>query len=343
MWLLARAVSELGDAPRARLLYPLLAPYADRNAVSPEAAVLGPVSLALGTLAAAAGEPEAALAHVADARRAAARLGARPALARAALLEARLRAEEDPAAAMALASEAAARAEELGLDGVRDRAQALLAELEGAAPTAPAPRFARPGRAAVLRREGDVWAMGLESSLFRLRDAKGLVHLAQLLSRPGEELHALDLVAHAEGAPSAAVVGGAGELGVRAGGQADVGPTLDAEAKRSYRDRANELRDELEEAESFNDPERAARAREELAWIADQLTGAVGLGGRDRRTGSDAERARVNVTRAIRAALRRVEERDADLGRHLQTTVRTGTFCSYEPDPGEPVAWTVQP
>ena len=123
----------------------------------------------------------------------------------------------------------------------------------------------------------------------------------------------------------------------------DAGPALDAQAKAAYRTRVQELRDELEEAESFNDPERAARAREELAWIAEQLTGAVGLGGRERRTGSDAERARVNVTRAIRAALRRVGERDAELGRHLQGTVRTGTFCSYEPDPTEPLAWTVDP
>jgi non-specific serine/threonine protein kinase len=170
------------------------------------------------------------------------------------------------------------------------------------------------------------------------------VHLAQLLQRPGEELHALDLVAQAEGGPAPrALAGGVpAELGVRSGGQADTGPVLDAEAKRSYRDRAEELRGEIDEAESFNDPERAARAREELSWIADQLTGAVGLGGRDRRTGSDAERARVNVTRAIRAALKRVEERDPELGRVLQATVRTGTFCCYEPDPAEPVAWTVQ-
>jgi hypothetical protein len=343
MWLLARAVSELGDRPRARLLHDLLEPYGARNAISPEAAVFGPVSLALAMLAATAGDDEAALTHLAVARTAAARLGARPSLARAALLEASLRREIDPARARALAAEAVERARELGLEAVGARAQALLEEL-GAVP-AGTPRFAREGRAAVLRREGDVWAVGMEGSLFRLRDAKGLVHLAQLLLRPGEELHALDLVSHAEGgaAPQAVAGGVAGELAVRVGGQADVGPALDAEAKRSYRDRASELRDELEEAEAFNDPERAARAREELAWIADQLSGAVGLGGRDRRTGSDAERARVNVTRAIRAALRRVEERDAELGEHLQATVRTGTFCAYEPDPGQPVAWTVQP
>jgi hypothetical protein len=347
MWWLARAAAELGDAPRARRLYELLEPYAERNAVSPEAAVYGPVTFALATLAATGGDRAVALEHLAAARGAAARLGARPTLARAALLEADLLAGEDPARARTLAAEAATRAGELGLEAVGARAHALLDELgaEPAADRAPSPRFARRGRAAVLRREGDVWALGLEGTLFRLRDAKGLVHLAQLLSRPGEELHALDLVSHAEGlgGPSPVASGVAGELGVRAGGQADVGPALDAEAKRSYRDRAAELRDELEEAESFNDPERAARAREELAWIADQLTGAVGLGGRDRRTGSDAERARVNVTRAIRAALKRVQERDAELGGHLQATVRTGTFCAYEPDPAQPVAWTVRP
>jgi hypothetical protein len=345
MWLLARAVAELGDVERARLLHDLLEPYAARNAISPEAAVFGPVSLALGTLAATAGDGEAALAHLATARQAAARLGARPALARAALLEASLRRDENPSRARALAAEAAARAQELEMDELHARAQALADEL-GAEPAEPrTARFARPGHAAVLRREGDVWAMGMEGSLFRLRDAKGLVHLAQLLARPGEELHALDLVAHAEGGPppSAMAGGVAGELAIRVGGQADAGPALDAQAKRSYRARAGELRDELEEAESFNDPERAARAREELAWIADQLSGAIGLGGRDRRTGSDAERARVNVTRAIRSVLRRVEERDAELGGHLQTTVRTGTFCAYEPDRGQPVAWTVLP
>jgi hypothetical protein len=347
MWLLARATAELGDAERARLLHDLLEPYAGRNAVSPEAAIFGPVSLALGTLAATAGDRETALAHLGGARRAAKRLGARPSLARSALLEAELRADDEPARARPLAAEAVVRAEELGLERLGARAQALLDRLGTPVVDVPVevgPRFARPARAATLRHEGDVWAMGTGGELFHLRDAKGLVHLAQLLARPGEELHALDLVAHAEGGSAPrAVAGVSAELSVRHGGQADVGPTLDAEAKRSYRERAIELRDELDEAESFNDPERAARAREELAWIAEQLTGAVGLGGRDRRTGSDAERARVNVTRAIRAALRRVEERDAELGRLLQGTVRTGTFCSYEPDPSEPLAWTVDP
>ena len=84
------------------------------------------------------------------------------------------------------------------------------------------------------------------------------------------------------------------------------------------------------------------RAREEMDFIAQELSGAVGLGGRDRKTGSSAEKARVNVTRAIRSALARVAEHDTELGQELEATVRTGTFCSYMPDPRRPVEWTVE-
>jgi hypothetical protein len=127
---------------------------------------------------------------------------------------------------------------------------------------------------------------------------------------------------------------------VRAG-TGDAGPALDSRAKAEYRSRLEDLRAEIEEAESFNDPERAARAREELDFIARELSAAVGLGGRDRAVSSAAERARVNVTRALRREIRRIADEDAHLGRELETTVRTGTFCAYEPDPRRPVVWDV--
>src|SRR5205085_1404269 len=114
---------------------------------------------------------------------------------------------------------------------------------------------------------------------------------------------------------------------------------LDAEAKAAYRARVRELREDIEEAESFNDPERAARAHDELAFLARELAGAVGLGGRDRKVGSDAERARVNVTRAIRTALKRIADHDPALGRSLGGAIRTGTFCAYEPPPGDEPVW----
>jgi hypothetical protein len=62
--------------------------------------------------------------------------------------------------------------------------------------------------------------------------------------------------------------------------------------------------------ERFYHPERAGRAREEIEFLAAELAAATGLGGRDRKAASNAERARVSVTKAIRTTLKRVEEHD---------------------------------
>jgi len=119
----------------------------------------------------------------------------------------------------------------------------------------------------------------------------------------------------------------------------DTGPVLDERAKSSYRARLRELEEELDEATSWADSGRAARVREEMEFLADELTAAVGLGGRDRKAGSPAERARVNITRAIHSALGRIRDHSAVLAEHLDATVHTGTFCSYVPDPRSPISW----
>jgi len=78
-----------------------------------------------------------------------------------------------------------------------------------------------------------------------------------------------------------------------------------------------------------------------MDFLARELSAAVGLWGKDRRAPSDAERARVNVTKALKAALARIEQHSPSLGRHLASTIRTGTFCSYVPDPQITTTWHV--
>ena len=119
----------------------------------------------------------------------------------------------------------------------------------------------------------------------------------------------------------------------------DAGELLDATAKAAYKTRIEELQTELEEAEGFNDPARAAKARAELDFLVAELARAVGLGGRDRRAAAHAERARLNATRAIRAAIANVARVHPSLGRHLVSTIRTGRYCSYTPDPRIPILW----
>jgi non-specific serine/threonine protein kinase len=66
------------------------------------------------------------------------------------------------------------------------------------------------------------------------------------------------------------------------------------------------------------------------------------MGGRDRESGSHAERARVNVTRAIRSAIKRIAGYDAELGAELEAAVRTGAYCAYEPDPRRARRWRIE-
>src|SRR5262249_55092918 len=54
----------------------------------------------------------------------------------------------------------------------------------------------------VLRHEGDHWTIEFAGRAVRVRDSKGMRLLAQLLRRPGGELHAAALVAAAEGLPA---------------------------------------------------------------------------------------------------------------------------------------------
>jgi hypothetical protein len=290
------------------------------------------------------------------AREAAERLSLGPTLALLALDEARIlgRRNEpgDAEAAGRLLAEARERSAAIGVPVIGDQLERV-EELVGAPAGGPGVAVAEStqapagaaGTGASLRREGDVWRIGYEGRTLYVKDAKGLRHLALLLGHPGVEFHAVDIVGAAEGAAAPDARSGAAAAGegleARQAGTGDAGALLDPQAKREYRTRLEDLRADIEEAEAFNDPERAARAREEMEFIARELSSAVGLGGRDRRAASNAERARVNVTRAVRGAIRRIAAEDASLGRELGTTVHTGYFCRYEPDPRHPVTWQV--
>jgi hypothetical protein len=183
-----------------------------------------------------------------------------------------------------------------------------------------------------LDRVGDLWTVRFEGRESSLRDVVGLHYLATLTAAPGREVSALDLLRM---------------RGARPGGRPDregladdrggpVDEVLDAPARAAYRARLAELATELDEAERWNDPERAARVRAERDFVARELGAALGRGGRPRALTTDAERARISVTRALRAAIDRIGRVDAAAGAHLAVAVRTGVFCSYHPERTEP-------
>jgi non-specific serine/threonine protein kinase len=199
----------------------------------------------------------------------------------------------------------------------------------------------RPVEESVFIRTGDYWTIRYQGQAAILKATRGLYCLGYLLRHPRRELHVSELLASLIEVPVPALFGSVREVGGDAvsGGLPDAGPILDSQAKAEYKRRIDELRKDMEEAERFGDSDRGERARSEMDAIAEQLATAVGLGGRDRRASSDAERARSSVTRRIKEDINRIGEVIPLLGHHLAARIKTGYFCSYNPHPDRPVAW----
>jgi tetratricopeptide (TPR) repeat protein len=217
-------------------------------------------------------------------------------------------------------------------------AQGALAVQRPEARSSPATQADAPENC-VFRREGDHWLLAFDGRSVRLRDLKGIRHLARLLAEPGRHLHVLELVAgerdDAAGEPPHAV------SDARAFGFSDAGVLLDEKAKLAYRRRLVEIEEDIREAQTMGDTVRAAQACAEREFLVRELARAVGLGGRDRRALSTSERARVSVTRSIRQAMARIRKHAPALGEHLERAIRTGTYCAYLPDPRTPPSWAL--
>jgi tetratricopeptide (TPR) repeat protein len=347
---LAEAAILLGDQATSDTVAERLRPFASLHTSASGEVSGGPVSLALGRVAAFRGRIDEALSYLEAAEVAALEIGAdlwsvRARVERAAALLQR----DDPGdgdAAATILDDCLASCRALGLVALERR----IGEIRATAGSGSVHRSRTPigsGPSAVVegtwRREGEYWSIRYGAAGFRLRDSKGVRYLADLLSAPGREIHALELAGSTEADPSRVSEAGGRSLddGLRPDGAGGDDPVLDRQAITAYRARIEDLQEEVDEAESYADPERATRAREELELLVAELSRAMGLGGRARSGISASERARQSVTKAIQGTLRRVREHDPDLAAHLDRSIRTGTFCAYDPDPGVRARWRV--
>ena len=267
----------------------------------------GPVALWLGRLAAAVGDTATARSDYTEALRSAEAMGAQ-----AWELEARA-----GLAVLAVAEGAADGAERVAA------VEAEAAELGMAHLTSLS--AVEPPSGGVFRREGAVWSLGWEGTTVRMPDAKGLQDLHALLTAPGVDISAVRLLDPAGGEVVAAVKGLGGD------------PVLDEEARSRYKRRLVELDEAIDSAAELGRDTRAAELDREREALLDELRAATGLGGRARRLGDEAERARKTVTARIRDTLRKLDERHPALAAHLRETVSTGSTCRYGPVAG--VRW----
>jgi tetratricopeptide (TPR) repeat protein len=306
--LLAFVAALAGDDAAAAQLREALLPYRGRLAVFGGAnTCMGPVSSFLGLLATRLGLLEEAVSCLDEAAAFAEKAGALPGLAlslQAAAAALSLRqAPGDRQRASACQARAREIADRLGAPGLLDRLTPTAGQWS-------------------LRRDGEDWLLHAGPEHARLRDSRGLHYLRALLVAPGSDIPALDLVAGGPGlAPS------------------DIGPLLDAAARNTYRHRIRQLDDELAAADRTGDSTAADKAHRERQALISELGRATGLAGRPRRATADAERARINVTRTLRAAIDRITVAAPVAGAHLNSSIRTGTVCRYQPAPGGPDRW----
>lgn len=271
-----------------------------------------PTAHALGLALVALGEPAEAERAFLEAVELGRAIGCRPAVAWALV--------ELGAVRLALGRPEGTRDLERARNEARELGMPLLlarAERRLAAPAAPPPSRSLPPRldpaalSFTLTLDGDVWTVARAGRAFLLKDSRGVRILKRLIDEAGRELHVLDLV------DAAGADGG------------DAGPLVDEDARRAYKARLAELKDAIDDAAERGLDEKKKRLEEEALALTEELSRGTGLGGRERRGGSAVEKARINVQRRVKEVLKRIEEEDPELGRHLQWAVKTGTYCSY--------------
>ena len=255
----AEVTAALGIVPAAERIYLALEPFAGQAVVSGVAVTFkGAVAHHLGVLAAALGRTAAAASHLEQAVATHDRLGAVTWSLRSQYELARLRLDQPGRreAAVSALAEVARKARALGLAQLAREAEAA-GFAAGQAPVTEG----------VFARDGAMWTLAYGGVSVRMRDAKGLSDLAVLLAVPGRQVPAAELIA-------AAGAGRAGLADLRLGAD----EVLDATARRQIRARLASLGEDIAEAESWNDPERAARARAERDALLRELRGRGGPG-----------------------------------------------------------------
>lgn len=301
------AAAAVGASAASAQIYEALVPYRGRLVLQGGAAsAWGPVPHYLGLLAATMGRNADAVSHFEEAIEFEERIGALPYLAHslAGLADA-LAASGDPRRASACRGRARDIAQRLGM-------------------TVLLQRLGPPATEWALVRDGEDWVLTAGDEHARLRDGRGLHYLRALLAAPGREIRSLDLAAGGAGIAASAL-----------------GPLLDEVARDAYQRRLSAVSAELDAADQAGDSEAAQRAEAERQALLRELRGAAGLGGRARNSSPEAERARVNVTRTLRAAIDRIALAAPAASAHLRASVRTGGWCRYDPAPGGPDRWVV--
>jgi 7-cyano-7-deazaguanine synthase in queuosine biosynthesis len=200
------------------------------------------------------------------------------------------------------------------------------------------------------RKRGAVWETRFQgrNTIHLLNVDKGAEYINLLLAFPDRETSVYEIVCgHALG------FGGEANSGlehdeIEEGFQVttgaplgDAGVVVDRKALTQYQARFQLLATEKAEAEEDGDHQRVQEIDDEMAQIADEITGGTGKGGKLRKAGDKRKNVRDAFRNAVNRAIKQIEKYDKPLGEHLKASITHSNEVVYRP--GIPITWDVRP
>lgn len=193
--------------------------------------------------------------------------------------------------------------------------------------------------------KGDYWIIQYKGEESLIKNAKGVKYIAHLLDHQGKEIDALKLIEIIPTEKSEYSKMGQNQFddyGLTS--SHDVSGTdqevIDDKAMSAYKERLDDLRTELAEAERDDNIGLAAHHKEEIASIFDVLKKTLNNKGKSRKFPNHNERVRQAVSKAIHGTMKKFKETCPILHAHLDKAISTGNQCKYVPN--EPTKWTIE-
>ena len=194
----------------------------------------------------------------------------------------------------------------------------------------------------------NLWRISRGSTEIALfNKANGFWFLSYLLKRPGETFSSVAIFQATVGSKELGMMRTSldpdGSIVEHDWGAAH--NVVDKQTIQSAKKRIQAIDAELAADSGGENPEEFIEHKQELEQerkeIEAYLKQSTGKFGKSRKTGNSLENARSNVTQQIRKVIKDIAAKDAELGAHLESTVFTGTSCTYQPDPQHPIHWNV--
>jgi hypothetical protein len=175
---------------------------------------------------------------------------------------------------------------------------------------------------------GNCWRVTYDfTQLPAIPDFVGMQMIHYLLSNPNKEIHAVVLVTLAKSGDTKKIVPDKAESSY---GIIPIDAMLGTSTTlKNYRNKQNEIKSEIEEAEENNDIEKQISKQKEYDELQEILTKGIGAFGRLREFSSNEKRAAKTARKDIDKALKEIRTRSEELYNHLDEHITLGIYASY--------------